>query len=462
MRLAPRPNFSTPLASENSIMSDPQSTAIKILGQCRIETPIKKRLGERALHFVGAADQIVLDHKLSAVAESCKRGQPPPAFELAGPRDKIFFDPSKVRCGIVTCGGLCPGLNNVIQGLVSEMNQGYGIKRIYGFRYGYQGFIAKYNHPVMELTPENVDHIHEAGGTILSSSRGHQSREEIVDCLERLGVGILFVIGGDGTIRGCMGLVDEITQRGLKIAVVAIPKTIDNDISYTDRSFGFDTAYTKAVEFIRAAHAEARGAPNGIGLVKLMGRHSGFIACNAALASRETDFVLIPEVPFKLEGENGFLAHLKRHIQERGHAVIVAAEGAGQEYMGAGESSTQLIAKDASGNTKLKDIGIYLKDRITQYFSDEKVELNLKYIDPSYVIRSVPASAPDAIYCWKLARFAAHAAMAGNTELIVSMWHGQFVHIPMQLAVSERKSVDPDGFLWMSVLEATGQPTHFG
>lgn len=442
-------------------MHPPKATDIRILGQCRIETPIKSRLGEKALHFVGAADQVVLDHKLSSLNEHCKNGVQPPAFELAGPRDKIFFDPSKTRVGIVTCGGLCPGLNNVIQGLVTELNHGYGIKKIYGFRFGYQGFIAKYNHPVLELTPEFVGDIHEDGGTILGSSRGHQEPEEIVDCLERMGINILFVIGGDGTIKGSMKLVDEISKRGLKIGIVAIPKTIDNDIMYTDRSFGFDTAYTKAVEFIRAAHAEARGAPNGIGLVKLMGRHSGFIAVHAALASRDTDFVLIPEVEFKLEGPNGFLAHLKKHIQSRGHCVIVAAEGAGQEYLGAGESNTQLIMKDASGNTKLKDIGIYLKDRITQFFSDEKMELNLKYIDPSYVIRSVPACPPDAIYCWKLARFAVHAAMAGNTEMIVSMWHGQFVHIPMQLAVSDRKKVDPEGYLWMSVLEATHQPAVF-
>jgi 6-phosphofructokinase 1 len=447
-------------------MADAVATGIKILGQCRIETPIKHRLGEKALHFVGAADQIVLDHRLSTLSEHCKNGTQPPAFELAGPRDKIFFDPSKTRCGIVTCGGLCPGLNNVVQGLVTELSHEYGVKKIYGFRFGYQGFIAKYNHPVLELTPESVGDIHEVGGTILGSSRGHQDKEAIVDCLERMGINILFVIGGDGTIKGSMGLIEEIAKRNLKIGVVAIPKTIDNDIMYTDRSFGFDTAYTKAVEFIRAAHAEARGAPNGIGLVKLMGRHSGFIACNAALASRDTDFVLIPEVPFKLEGPTGFLAHLKKHIKERGHAVIVAAEGAGQEYMGpstgTGESSaTQIIAKDASGNAKLKDIGIFLKDRITDYFAAEKMELNLKYIDPSYVIRSVPASPPDAIYCWKLARFAAHGAMAGNTEMIVSMWHGQFVHIPMQLAVCERKKVDPEGYLWMSVLEATGQPAFF-
>ena len=435
-----------------------ESTSIKILGTCRIDSPIASVLGERAMHFVGAAETIVIDHRSSAIAAKAKGGVKPAAFELAGPRNKIFFDPSKTRVGIVTCGGLCPGINNVIQGLVHQLIQGYGVKTVYGFRFGYQGFIAKYKRQVMDLNIQSVAGIHEIGGTILGSSRGHQDPVEIVDCLERMGISILFVIGGDGTIRGSMSIVDEIDRRGVKISVIGIPKTIDNDVMYTDKSFGFDTAYAKAVEVIRSAHVEAKGAPNGIGIVKLMGRHSGFIACHAALASRDANVVLIPEVPFKLEGENGLLNSVQRRIEQRGHAILVIAEGAGQEHLA--QSDTQ-SGKDASGNSKLKDIALFVKDKLINHFLQKRCELNLKFIDPSYVIRSIPASPADAMYCRKLSRYAVHGAMAGNTRMLISLWHGEFVHIPMDLAVSSRKTVDPEGDLWMSVREATGQPARY-
>ena len=427
-------------------------TAIPILGACRLETPIAPLLGEQALHFVGEADRVPVDQRLSSLLRYSAARQEIPAFELAGPRNRIYFDPSKTRCGIVTCGGLCPGQNNVIQGLVRELILGYGVRSVVGFRYGYQGFIAKFRHPVVELTLDTVDAIHEQGGTILGSSRGDQEPEEIVDCLERMGIQILFVIGGDGTIRGALRLVEAIERRGARISVVAIPKTIDNDLMYIDKSFGFDTAVSQAVEFIRSSHVEAKGAPNGVGLVKLMGRHSGFIACHAALAAQDANFVLIPEVPFTMEG---LWTALKQRLHQSLHAVIVVAEGAGQELL---DHSGDGPACDASGNARLKDIGQFLRDRLTALAKRDNLELNLKYTDPSYSLRSVPASAPDALFCYALARGAVHAAMAGNTAMMISHCHGEYVHVPMKLAVSGRKQVDPIGYTWMSVLEATGQP----
>jgi 6-phosphofructokinase 1 len=423
-------------------------TAIKILGRCRLETPIEPLLGQHALHFVGEADRIPVDPRLSALKELA--GREIPSFELAGPRNRIYFDPSKTRAGIVTCGGLCPGLNNVIQGLVRELLQGYGVRSVTGFRYGYQGFISRYRHQVVDLTLDYVDGIQDQGGTILGSSRGEQDPEEVVDCLERLGLQILFVIGGDGTMRGALALVEEIERRGGRIAVVGVPKTIDNDLMYIDRSFGFDTAYTQAVDFIRSAHVEAKGAPNGVGLVKLMGRHSGFIACHAALASQDGNFVLIPEAPFTLDG---LWRALRDRLTRRGHAVIVVAEGAGQELCEAAAGT------DASGNARLSDVGVFLRDALNARAAEEGFTFNLKYTDPSYSLRSVPASAPDALFCYSLARAAVHAAMAGNTAMLVSLWHGQYVHVPMALAVSGRKAVDTSSDLWMSVIEATGQPS---
>jgi 6-phosphofructokinase 1 len=381
-----------------------------------------------------------------------------PAFELAGPRNKILFDPRTVGCGIVTCGGLCPGINNVVRGIVLELVRGYGIKRILGFRYGYEGLISRVGHEPLALSAASVAHIHHQGGTILGSSRGSQDAGEIVDHLEANSIGILFVIGGDGTIRGAMQLTAEVERRGLKVAVVGVPKTIDNDIHFIDRSFGFESAYSAAVEVVRSARVEAMGVRNGIGLVKLMGRHSGFVACQAALASADVDLVLIPEIEATLEGERGVLGNLDRVLARKGHAVVVVAEGAAQELM---EDDATAGGTDKSGNAKLKDVGVYLRQRITEHYERAGREVALRYFDPSYTIRSVPATPSDSVYCWNMARNAVHAALAGNTEMLIGRWHGRFVHVPMALATRNRKRVDPTGDLWMSVIEATGQPRSF-
>ena len=432
---------------------------IKTLGPCRIDSPMAPLLEQRVRSFynVEEGDKVLFDDTMSAMAA---RNLPPhelPGFEPAGPRRKIFFDPSKTRAGIVTCGGLCPGFNDVIRALTMELYYRYGVRKIYGFCNGYQGFIAKYKRDVLDLTPELVSHINEQGGTILGTSRGQQDPGEIVDCLERMGINMLFVVGGDGTLRGGLTISQEITERGLKISVVGVPKTIDNDIMFIDQSFGFQTAFSVASESIRAAHVEAQAAPNGVGLVKLMGRHSGFIACYASLAKSDANFVLIPEIHFQLEGENGLLCALRDRIQRSGHAVIVVAEGAGQHLIENCSKDT-----DASGNIRLTDIGMFLKQKITEDFNKAGMELNLKYIDPSYAIRSVPANPYDSVYCIRLAHNAVHAAMSGRTEMIVGRWNARFVHVPMPLAVRQRYQVDPNGDLWMSVLESTGQPPAFG
>jgi 6-phosphofructokinase 1 len=435
--------------------------AVKSLGPCRIDSPLIPLLDqrERTFHNVHEEDRVLFDDTLSSLIE---RNLPAdqlvsqlPAFEPAGPRRKIFFDPSKTRAAIVTCGGLCPGFNDVIRSLVLELHKSYGVRKVYGFCNGYQGFIAKYGRPVLDLSPATVAGINELGGTILGTSRGEQDPEEIVDCMETMSINMLFVIGGDGTLRGAQRITNCIAGRGGKIAVVGVPKTIDNDIMFIDQSFGFQTAVAEATRAIRSAHVEAQASPNGIGLVKLMGRHSGFIACYASLAMSDTNFVLIPEVPFELEGERGLLNVLRQRIERRGHAVIVTAEGAGQHLMAA-ESAT-----DASGNAKLRDIGLYLKQRLVDYFAGIGMECNLKYIDPSYEIRSVPANPFDSVYCIRLAHNAVHAAMSGRTEMVVGRWNGRFVHVPMPMAVRERYCVDTSGDLWTSVLEATGQPREF-
>jgi 6-phosphofructokinase 1 len=440
-------------------MTTAADLAVKTLGPCRIDSPLRPLLENRrtTVHYVGEDDRVLFHDTASLVRDSGCTADSLPGFEPAGPRRKIFFDASKMRVGIVTCGGLCPGLNDVIRGIVMELTFHYGVTRILGFRNGYQGFVARYGHDVIDLTPRIVSNIDEDGGTILGTSRGDQDPQEIVDCLERMNVGALFVVGGDGTLRGAMQLTAAIAERGGRIAVVGIPKTIDNDIPYIDQSFGFQTAFAEATKSIQAAHVEAKASPNGVGLVKLMGRHSGFIACYASLAEPDANYVLIPEVPFRLDGPGGLLEHLLERVRRQGHAVIVAAEGAGQDLI-----PDAVAGVDASGNRRLHDIGLHLKARIAEHFAAAGVELNLKYIDPSYAIRSVRANPYDSVYCLRLAQNAVHAAMAGRTEMVVGRWHGRFVHVPIPLAVSHRNQVAPDGDLWLSVLEATGQPRSFG
>jgi 6-phosphofructokinase 1 len=442
-----------------------QDLQVKALGRCRFQSPLVARLGRQALHNVGEADRVLLDDRHSrVVAAGPSELAALPAFELAGPRDRIFFDPTELRAGIVTCGGLCPGVNNVVRGLVLELTHAYGVQRILGFRYGFEGLVARFGHQPLPLRPEMVGSIHQQGGTILGTSRGSQDPREMVDRLVALGIEALFVIGGDGTLRGATQIVAEIERRQLAIAVVGIPKTIDNDIHFIDRSFGFETAAAAAADAIRSAHSEATSALNGIGLVKVMGRHSGFIACHAALTCPDANFVLIPEVPLRMDGEGGFLQHLERRLEQRSHAVIVVAEGAGQELCidrgSTGPGGAPIT--DASGNARLKDIGLVLRDHIVQHFAARGIPLTLKYIDPSYQIRSVPASPSDSVYCWNMARNAVHAAMAGNTEMLVGRWHGRFVHVPFPLATRYRKQVDLREDLWMSVIESTGQPATFG
>ena len=309
-----------------------EDLAVRTLGPCRIDSPLAERLvaRETTQHSVVEEDRILFDDTISMAGG---RGLPLdqlPSLEPGGPRKRIYFDPAKTRVGIVTCGGLCPGLNDVIRGLVLELSRHYGVRRIVGFRNGYRGFVPRYGEDVVDLTPEVVMHIDDEGGTILGTSRGKQDPEAIVDALERLNINILFVIGGDGTIRGAMDVVRVVGERGLKVAVVGIPKTIDNDIPYIDQSFGFQTAMAEATKSIHAASVEARSAPGGIGLVKLMGRHSGFIACYATLAKDDADYVLIPEVPFALDGERGLLEHLRQRVQER-------AERTRQWYLASGD-----------------------------------------------------------------------------------------------------------------------------
>jgi len=428
---------------------------VKTLGHGNVVTPLKQnqRSDSPVYKFVQDNERIIYNPTLEHFNRCRETGEAPVSFEKAGPRETLFFEPAKTKVGIVTCGGLCPGLNNVIRSLVNQLIYRYGITRILGIKYGFEGLISSFNHPVIELTADMVSDIHQSGGTFLGTSRGNQDVEKMVDTLEILNLNILFCIGGDGTLRGAHSIHEEITKRNLKISIVGIPKTIDNDIDLIQKSFGFETAFSIANDVIRNAHNEAEGAHNGIAIVKLMGRDSGFIAASAALAIQEVNFVLVPEISFDLYGPRGFLKVLRKRLEERHHAVVVVAEGAGQDLF---ENQTQ--EKDASGNIKHKDIGIFLKEKIKEEFDSKGFPYSIKYIDPSYIVRSAPANANDSKFCNLLAQNAVHAAVAGKTDFVIGYWNDEFTLIPIPMAVAKRKKIDLEDELWWNVLEATGQP----
>ncbi len=428
---------------------------VEQLGECKVPSPIElsKEHGEFRANYV--RDSSYVRYRVNVfdaenAGDECTKTN---LMQKAGPREFIYFNPAHVTAGICTCGGICPGLNDVIRSVVRCLWLRYGVKRIKGFRFGFKGFFAESAYETIDLSPKVVDDIHKNGGSFLGTSRGGGNRvSDIVDAIESLSINMLFVIGGDGTQRGALDIANELERRGLKVAVVGIPKTVDNDLEFIDRSFGFETAVENAREAVNAIHMEAQSQVNGIGVVKLMGRESGFIATAAALASHETNFCLIPEVPFDMDGPNGFLTHLERRLANRGHAVIVVAEGAGQEHMQATSE------KDASGNKKLSDIGVFLCDKIKEYFANKNIHINLKYVDPSYQVRSSVTTANDSIYCERLGNNAVHAAMAGKTKCVVGLVHDKYVIIPTSMATRKRNKVDPEGALWRDALDATGQP----
>ncbi|MFO7728188.1 MAG: ATP-dependent 6-phosphofructokinase [Desulfonatronovibrio sp.] len=425
-------------------MTQKNTTAIKSIGPARVSSPLP------FCRFVEDKQLITMDINPEMLGKDVKESVRL-EFEEAGPRSKLYFDPSKTKCAIVTCGGLCPGINDVIRAIVMEAYHNYNVPSVLGIQYGLQGFIPDYGHPVMELNPDNVTQIHEFGGTILASSRGPQPPEDIVDAMERTNISILFMIGGDGTMKAAQAIQEEISRRNNKMSIVGIPKTIDNDVNFVSKTFGFDTAVEKATEAIRCAHTESLGAPNGIGMVKLMGRESGFIAAQATIALKEVNFVLIPESPFELHGENGLLKHLKQRLRDRGHAVIVVAEGAGQELF-------ERKGADPSGNIILGDICSYLKEQIHDYFEKKDMPITLKFIDPSYIIRSVPANSNDRVYCGFLGQHAVHAGMAGKTDMLVSMLQDRYIYLPLSLTTLKRRTMNTNSNYWGSVLASTGQP----
>ncbi|BAT74744.1 hypothetical protein VIGAN_01249100 [Vigna angularis var. angularis] len=367
----------------------------------------------------------------------------------AGPREKIYYKPEEVKAAIVTCGGLCPGLNDVIRQIVITLEI-YGVKNIVGIPFGYRGFSDKELTEV-PLSRKVVQNIHLSGGSLLGVSRGGPAVSDIVDSLEERGINVLFVLGGNGTHAGANAIHHECCKRRLKVSVIGVPKTIDNDILLMDKTFGFDTAVEEAQRAINSAYIEAHSAYHGIGVVKLMGRSSGFIAMQASLSSGQVDICLIPEVPFNFHGPHGVLSHLKFLLETKGSAVVCVAEGAGQNLL------QKTNATDASGNVVLGDIGVYIQQEIKKYFKEIGIHADVKYIDPTYMIRAIRANASDGILCTVLGQNAVHGAFAGYSGITVGVCNTHYAYFPIPEVISHPRLVDPNSRMWHRCLTSTGK-----
>ncbi|XP_037474293.1 ATP-dependent 6-phosphofructokinase 3-like [Triticum dicoccoides] len=182
-----------------------------------------------------------------------------------------------------------------------------------------------------------------------------------------------------------------------------------------------------------------------------------FIAMYATLASRDVhDCCLIPESPFYMDGEGGLLQYVERRLKENKHMVIVVAEGAGQDIIA--KSIPTSDQQDASGNKLLLDIGLWLTHKIKDHFKSKKMEMTIKYIDPTYMIRAIPSNATDNVYCTLLAHSAIHGAMAGYSFTIV-MVNGRHAYIPFYRVTSTRNKVKITDRMWARLLSPTNQPS---
>lgn len=428
---------------------------IALVGKAQIPSPFLQREsshGGPPVRFVEENERVLVSPLLRDIPSD---GSAPLSFEIAGPRRSIFFNSSQTRAAIVTCGGLCPGLNDVIRSLVLMLNYGYGVTEVYGIRYGFRGMVDGIGEAPFMLKPDVIEPISNEGGTYLGTSRGNQDPVLMVDFLCRRNIQILFCIGGDGTQKGTLAIAAEAERRNYPLSVIGLPKTIDNDINLVEKTFGFDTAVAVAAQVLHGAHVESHAEHNGVVIVKLMGRESGFLATHAAIASGDVNFLLIPEVPFELEGMSGFLQILRKRLESRHHALVVVAEGVSERLL---SSPHEKVPLDASGNRIMEDVGIYLRDRVSRWLKEQEVESRVRYIDPSYLVRSFRANSMDSIYCQNLAHNAVHAAMSGRTRMLVATCNNIYCHIPLEAIVQGRKFVDPNGDLWRSAMETTGQP----
>ena len=407
---------------------------VKIFDGKKIKNPLKNNDAFKDSYFV--EEDTLIKTNIIKTTDSDEENY----FVRAGPRKEIAWDPIHTKVAIVTCGGLCPGLNTVIRELYITLHHKYGVKFVYGVKNGYKGF---YSDNLVRLDDDIIRDIHHKGGSILGTSRGGTDVKKIVDSIAHRGISHLYAIGGNGTQKGLFEINKEIKKRGLCVSVVGIPKTIDNDLCIIDKSFGFDTSVQEAQRAIQAAKVEIEAFNNAVGIVKVMGRNSGFIAMYSSLASKDVDCCLIPEIPFDIEYDHGVLHYIKECLHKKDKILIVVSEGAGQHYI------------NDPVNKNLNDFGIWLCEVVRSNVPN----VCIKYIDPTYTIRAITPNASDSIYCTILAQSAVHGAFCGYTNFIVGPVNGKHAYIPLQMAIHETNTVSEDDRMWFRLISANGQPS---
>jgi len=399
-------------------------------------------------HFVNP-DELVMGHIITNDSKQAARdSETANGCFRANATRHIYWDPKDVRAAIVTCGGLCPGLNSVVRELTDCLYNEYGVKDILGMRGGYHGLSNPEELTPMYLTPKIVNEIHMKGGSVLMAGRGGNDCIRIVDKLKERDINMLFVVGGDGTQSGAHALFLEARKRKMPISIVGVPKSIDNDVMYFDKTFGFESAVAEAVSVIRGSFVEATSANRAVSIVKLMGRDAGFVSMYAAVASNLVDLCLIPEVDVKLQD---VLAYVDKVLAQKGYMVVAVAEGAGQNFV---ESE----GVDPTGHTKYGDVGVFLRDAINEHLKRSDDGGRSFYFDPSYMIRAVPANPIDHIFCSRLSRDAVHTAMRGYTGVCVGPIHNIIIIMPMNNIASRQKTVNVHRNMWQVCVHQSGMP----
>jgi 6-phosphofructokinase 1 len=446
-------------------------------------------------------------------------------FAEAGPRNMLRFPghhKKLLKVGVLVSGGIAPGINAVISGIVQrhvlyhtpqitdlrvpgKTPRSYTLQ-VFGFRNGFAGLLAGDDVTVLydsdspdEKLRAHLRRIANRGGSEIGTSRyddllstadpdkREKDLDQVAENLANRHFDILYVIGGDGSMRAAHATWKRSRDNGKSLSVIGVPKTMDNDILWVWQSFGFLSAVEKAREALQQLHTEATSNPR-LCVVQLFGSDSGFVVSHAALASGVCDAALIPEVPFTMKKLADYITERlsKRFRPGAGgqspYGMIVMAETAvpqdAEDYLSDPEVDLDENEKAAiqafvskgcrvHGQTpdELRTGGLKVVSRVLQkriremkvddaYWADFRVFTN----EPRHLLRAIPPSASDVAFGQRLGVLAVDNAMAGYTDFMISQWMTEYVLVPLDLVVLGRKRVPPNGIFWKSVVASTGQP----
>jgi 6-phosphofructokinase 1 len=393
-----------------------------------------------------------------------------PRFLRTGEQPEYRFDPTDVTIGILIAGGIAAGLNMVVDSIVKRhfalATQIAGGEpqslRIYGYDGGYKGMMQskrfllaptegagrRANYPAGLPIRATDGQATSGGSTLVKAGRGEElTDEQAILSLAREhvrkivteGLDILYVIGGNGTLSWAARLCEalEEMQDAKPIAIVGGPKTMDNDVFFTDATFGFRTAVDVATNFVLGIHHDAR-AQDRIGLLEVFGASAGWVALHAHADSGEGDEVLIPErMPEKREDHNDFLGgildYVEKRLEDNDHAVVVVAEGAMPEWQW----------RDAGAKDRAF---ANLLSKMKQRYGPARAEAGkepfaISDVRTRYLVRGTPPNTYDIELCKVTGRLMVDTALAGFTGCAVHRWQNDYVLVPFRTAAERLKQV---------------------